>query len=224
MDRSRTRQYHGGSPIFSMMFQKRPPSLALVAALLVLAALVLVGCGGGSESKDPTAVDVPDGTSEPPETFDPNATESPHDSEPTDDAVTEETSRTIREIERSVRRIDSIVRRLPSKIARLNPLGLGPPDEPIEDWFDECCDDTLSDLDEELQTIRQESLELIAVYEEVADQSSLLVVDQVGTAAANIEASIKVVALLPNSAGANSILEEIMLEVEALAEAVANLR
>ncbi len=181
-------------------------------------ALLLAACGGGSDADDPAPIDAGPGTSVP------GGTDTPDEPEPTDDAVAEETARTIREIERSVRRIDSIVRRLPSQIARSNPLGQADPDEPVDDWFDECCDDTISDLDEELREIRQESLELIAVYEEAGDQGSLDVVEQVGTAAANIEASINVVALLPSSAGADSILLETMLEVEALAKAVSNLR
>ena len=93
-----------------------------------------------------------------------------------------------------MRRIDSIVRQLPSRIARLIGFGAETPEEP-QDWFDECCDDTLRDLDEELQTIRQESLGLIVIYEEAGDQGSLGAVEQVGIAAANIEASINANAL-----------------------------
>lgn len=202
-----------------MMPQKKPSSTVLLGILFLVVALLLAACGGGSDADDPAPNDVGPGTSVPDGTDAPDVTP-----EPTDDAVAEETARTIREIERSVRGIDSILRRLPSQIARSSPLGLGAPDEPVDDWFDECCDDTISDLDEELRDIRSESLELIAVYEEVGDQGSLDVVDQVGTAAANIEASINVVALLPSSAGADSILLETMLEVEALAKAVSNLR
>lgn len=213
-----------------MMPQNKTPSFLLLGTVLLVVALLFAACGGSSDSDDRTPDSQGAGTSVPGGTPDPNATErtdgqeSADDATPTDDGVARETRSAIREIERSVRRIDSIVRRLPGRISRPSQLLLGTPAEPVQDWFDECCDDTLRDLDEELRTIRQESLELVTIYEEVGDQSSLGVVEQVGIAAANIEASINVIALLSSSAGAGSILREASLEVEALAEAVSSLR
>ena len=66
--------------------------------------------------------------------------------------------------------------------------------------------------------------ELVEIYEEAGEQESLGLVERIGTEVANIRASLSVLSTLASRETAPTILDEITLEITALAEAVTNLR
>ena len=90
--------------------------------------------------------------------------------------------------------------------------------------FARCCDDSRGDFDVELRYISRSLPELVEIYEEAGDQESLGLVELIGTESANITASLLVLASLPSRDAVSGILEEISLEIMALADAVTNLR
>ena len=217
--------------------------LMTLGAVLLLAMALGVACGGGSESGDeaPQATETgetsepgntspPNGTTDPNETVDPDATPPSHengsigDPAPTEDLVAEETRQNIRSIERSVRKLGSLLRILGTRVAQGGRSAFGTPEGPDVDWFDECCDDSLGDFSEELRDISRELPELVEIYEEADDQESLELVERIGSEVANIDASLSVLASLPDGSSAGTLLEEISLEIDALADAVTNLR
>jgi len=212
--------------------------LALLGAVLLVGLFLGAACGGDSDSGEETpratgvsdGTALPAGTSEPSETAGPDATALPDengsvgDAPLEDDPVADDTRRTIRDIERSVRKLNSLIGVLGRRIGRGGHIAFGTPEEPVVDWFDECCNNSLGDFDEELRDISRSLPELVDIYEEAGDQESLGLVERIGAEAANINASLSVLASLPSRETAPGVLEEITLEITALADAVTNLR
>lgn len=215
-----------------------PRFLTMLGALLLLTLVVGFACGGGSDSGEETpqstelvdGTEPPDGTIDPNETVDLQATATPDgsgflpDTTLEEDPVAQDTRRTIRGMESSVRRLNSQLGILGRRIGLTASITFGTPERGDEDWFARCCDDSLGDFDEELQDISRSLPELVEIYEEAGDQESLALVERIGTESANIAASLLVLASLPSRDAAPGILEEISLEIMALADAVTNLR
>ena len=215
-----------------------PRFLTMLGALLLLALVVGFACGGGSDSGEETppstegvdGTEPPDGTIDPNATVDAQATDTPDgsgflpDTTLEEDPVAQDTRRTIRGMESSVRRLSSQLGFLGRRIGLTASLTFGTPEQGDVDWFARCCDDSIGDFDEELRDISRSLPELVEIYEEAGDQESLGLVERIGTESANITASLLVLASLPSRDAVSGILEEISLEIMALADAVTNLR
>lgn len=205
---------------------------ALFSVLIALIAAIAIACGGGdSGSQDVTpgqtqaddGTPVPGSTNAPDATNQPDTTQTPDDADPIDDELRRETSREIRDVESAIRRLNSRFRILNNNIARAGGLFFGAPEEPIDDWFDECCDDSQGDISEELEEAEDAILNLIGIYEEAGDKPRLQIAQQLGTHSANINALMTVLAGLPTSEGATAIIEDMSLELVAFSEALASL-
>ena len=222
--------------------QIRPTPVLLVVLIALVAAIAIACAGasdnGGSGSQDVTpgqaenggaadATDQPDGT-EPGATDQPAGTE-PHlengaseDPELTQDELARETFRDLRKLESGVRSLSSFIRELDNSVAPISLAGRTP-QELTEDWFEECCENAQEDISEELLETERELVDLLAVYQEAGDERRVQIAQQLGTHLANIEALVTVLARLPTSQGATSILEDLSLELVGFSEALAGL-
>ncbi len=185
------------------MQKRRTP--ALLVLLLALVAAIAIACGGGGSG---TADATPD----------PAAAHATEAARPTVDVFAQRASELVRDIGRGLEKLDRLVGRLDENITRAGSLSGGPREEPPDDWFDECCEDEEEDISDELRDAEDEIVKLIAVYQEAADEPRAEIVREMGTPLANVDALVKVLAGLPTSDGAASIVEDMSLELAALTE------
>lgn len=208
----------------------------LLTPLLFLAALVAafaVACGGDSDSSDTMSTPAVGDTPAAGQTVDPEATINPSNGDepdetangatPTEDPLAREAERAIRDVERAIGRLNSRVRVLTASISQSGfQLGDGE-EEPIDDWFEECCDDAQRDISEEIRDANAGIATLVGIYDETGDSERLAIAQRLGDHTANLEASITVLAQLPTPDGAGPILEDLGLELQAFADTLASL-
>ncbi len=175
---------------------------------MALVAAVVIACGdSGSKGVTP----------------DPVAYRATQAAKPTADIFGRRASGPIREIERSLERLNRLVSRFDERITQARSLSGGTPEEPSEGWFDECCEEAEEDIYYELLDAEDQVVELVAIYQEAADGPKLQIARQLGAPLANINALVTVLAGLPTSDRAASIIEDMSLELAAFSEAFAGL-